>query len=134
MDSNHLNEDRIMVINHPRIIFVKEYKSDSDNQDTSVSTTSSELQDERILVSPLNLADNISFKSYPNSISISDDEPIVTNQNSLISKKIVEMVDRNSFRLVCVVSLCVLSFLSLTLIPYHNVILCRSYWFRHEQS
>ena len=129
MDSNHMDEEPIKVIKLPTVIFVKEYKSDSAYQDTSSRTTSSEPQDERILVSPSTLADNISVKSYPGSISTPDNEPIEIPQNSLSSKNSVEVINQNSFRFVCVVFLCVLSFLSLTLVPYHNVILCPFYWY-----
>ena len=116
-------------MNPSRVIYVKEYKSDSAYQDTSSRTTCSEPQDERILVSPLNLADNISVGSYPSSITIPDNAPGLINQHSLIIKNILEVINRNSFRFVSVVFLCVLSFLSLTLIPYHNVILCPFYWY-----
>ena len=124
-----MDEEPIKVIKPPTVIFVKEYKSDSAYQDTSSGTTSSEPQDERILVSPSTLEDNISVKSYPSSISIPDNEPIAIHQNSLISKNIVEAINQNCFRFVWVVVMCVLSFLSLTLIPYHNVILCPFYWY-----
>ena len=124
-----MDEEPIKVIKPPTVIFVKEYKSDSAYQDRSSGTTSSEPQDERILVSPSTLEDNISVKSYPSSTSIPDNAPIAIHQNSLTSKNIVEVIDQNCFRFVWVVFLCVLSFLSLTLIPYHNVILCPFYWY-----
>ena len=129
MESNNLNQAPMIAMNPPRVIYVKEYKSDSAYQDTSSRTTCSEPQDERILVSPLNLADNISERSYPISISIQDNAPGLINRNSSIIKHIIEVIDRNSLRFVWVVFLCVLSFLSLALIPYHNVILCPFYWY-----
>ena len=129
MDSNHSNEGPVKVIKPPTFIFVKEYISDSAYQDTSSRATSRKPQDERILVSPSNLEDNISVKSHPCSICIPDNAPIVIQQNHLISKTSVEVINQNRFRFAWVVFLCALSFLSLTIIPYHNVILCPFYWY-----
>ena len=129
MDSNHSNEEPVKVIKPPALIFVKEYISDSAYQDTSSRTARREPQDKRIIASPSNLEDNISVKSYPSSISIQDDAPIAIQQNYVVCNKIVEVINRNSFRFTGVVFLCVVSFLSLTLIPYHNVILCPFYWY-----
>ena len=124
-----MDEEPIKVIKPPTVILVKEYKIDSADQDTSSRPTNSKPQDERILVSPSTLADDISVISYPSSISTLDNAPIAIHLYSLIRKNIVELINQNSFQFVWVVFLCVLSFLSLTLIPYHNVILCPFYWY-----
>ena len=60
MDTNNLNEETIIVITTPKVIFVKEYKGHSAYHCTRNNTTSSEPKDERILVSPLKL--EVKFK------------------------------------------------------------------------
>ena len=129
MDSNQMDEEPIKVIKPPTVILVKEYKIDSADQDTSSRPTNSEPQDERILVSPSTLADDVSVERYSSSISTPDNPPIAIHLHSLISKNFVELINQNCFLFVWVVFLCVLSFLSFTLIPYHNVILCPFYWY-----
>ena len=124
-----MDEEPIKVIKLPTVILVEEYKIDSADQDTSSRPTSSEPQDERILVSPSILADDISVNSYPSSISTPDNAQITIHLHSHICKKIVELINQNSVIFIWIVFLCVLSFLSITLIPYHNVVLCPFYWY-----
>ena len=85
-----MDEEPIKVIKPPTVILVKEYKIDSADQDTSSRPTNSEPQDERILVSPSTLADDVSVISYPTSISTLDNAPIAIHLYSLISKNVIK--------------------------------------------
>ena len=127
MDTNNVTEDP--VIQNPRIIFVKEYKSNSAYHGTHIEKSSTKPKDERILVTPLNLEDDISVSSFKSSNSLEDNEPIESDRNSEIISKFVCLITPNRIRFVLVVFLCIMSFLSLTLIPYHNVILLPFYWY-----
>ena len=127
MDTNNVTEDP--VIQNPRIIFVKEYKSNSAYHGTNIENCNTKPKDERILVTPLNLEDDISINSFKSSNSLEDNEPIESDRNSEIISKFVGLITPNRIRFVLVVFLCIMSFLSLTLIPYHNVILLPFYWY-----
>ena len=128
MGTNDLNEDPSF-IRTPRVIFVKEYKSDSAYQSKNVEATSSKPKDERILVTPLNLEDDVSVSSFKSSNSLDDNEPIESDHNSEIFRKFMGLISPKRIQFVLVAFLCILSFLSLTLIPYHNVILFPFYWY-----
>ena len=127
MNSNDLNDDQLK--RTPRVIFVKEYKSDPAYQTSNIKRISTEKKDDRILVSPLKLQDDINNRSFHRSISLPVNESNESNQNSIIVRKLVDVIDRRSFGIISVVSLCIMSFLSLTLIPYHNVVLFPFYWY-----
>ena len=127
MDTNNMKEDPVS--QNPRIIFVKEYKSNSAYHGTHIEKSSTKPKDERILVTPLNLEDDISVSSFKSSNSLEGNEPIESDRNSEIISKFVGLISPDRIRFVLVVFLCVMSFLSLTLIPYHNVILLPFYWY-----
>ena len=129
MDTNSLNEEPCMVIGASRIIYVKEYNKEFANQVVNIDTRNDETKDDRISINPSDLEDIVSRRSNDTINSVSNNSSNEIQQDFSIREKFVEILNRNGVQFTGVVSLCVLSFLSLTLIPYHNVILFPFYWY-----
>ena len=129
MDANNSNKEPFVVIGASRIIYVKECNNESSNQVTYIDNRSDETKDERISINPSDLEGIDSCSSNHSVNSAPDDKSNEAQQDLSIGEKFVEIINRKSVQLTGVVSLCVLSFLSVTLIPYHNVILFPFYWY-----
>ena len=138
-----LNEEPIQVIESPKVIFVKEYLNGSNQQTTRSMISRGGLVDERLSLSPFYLEDNLSVRSFQSAPSCLDnpqiDDPVidaVLDQQSIEQEeissfkvKLSEFINRKDVKFFGALSVCILSFLSLTLIPYHNVILFPYYWY-----
>ena len=142
-----LNEEPIKEIGSPEIIFVKEYLNSSKQQTTRNKISRDELMNEGVTLSPLYLEDNVSVRSFQSVPSRQDDpinddliidDPVIKailDQQSMeqeeissFKAKLSEFINTKSFVFFGAFLVCILSFLSLTLIPYHNVILFPYYW------
>ena len=130
MDTNSSNEEPCIVVGASRIIYVKECNKESPKNQVSYNNNrSDETKDERISINPVDLEDIVSCRSNHSKDSVPNNGSNEIPQDVSIGEIFVEIINRNSVQFIGVVSLCVLSFLSLTLIPYHNVILCPFYWY-----
>ena len=129
-EQNNLSDAPLPAVSGiPPIIFVKEYinQSDSDNNDSTINSNVS--KDERISLNPSQLEGSISVKSYNSAISHPDNEPIETEKSLSIVKVLLNVINGDNFQFLIVVSICISSFLSMVLIPYHNVILLPFFWY-----
>ena len=136
MDSNSLDEDQNNLPNAPlptvsgipRIIFVKEYINESCNNDTDSSISNNASKDDRISLSPSHLEESISISSFHSTISHQGNEQIEI-ENEEKEAKLLDVLNGDNFSFFVVVTICILSFLSMVLIPYHNVVLFPFYWY-----
>lgn len=129
MELNDLNEGPRNVSDAPRIIFVKEYIDESRKNAIECRSVSSTPNDERIIVSPCNLEDNASVNREGSVILPPAIRQGETEQIPSIIEKLIGVLKSYRLQLFGIVSLCILSFVSITLIPYHNVILHPLYWY-----
>ena len=129
MDTRGTNVESCKVIEIPQVIVVKECSNVSSNQNTNGNLSNDKQIDDRILVNPLNLEDASSISSDHDTVSVPDDGVIDIEQCSSMKERIFGFVNCTSVQLFVAISLCFSSFLSLTLVPYHNVILFPYYWY-----
>ena len=146
---DHLNIEPNRVLDTPDINGLKEYPI---IRTTIITPTIQRkfitqiFKDERVSLSPFYLEDTFSIRSNQSSLSRPDglvinDNPDqrsvefedITENDREVNYRIIDkasyLVSRKSVQVIGVITLCVSSFLSLTLIPYHNVILFPSYWY-----
>ena len=148
MNIDHLNIEPNRVLDTPDIIYLNEYPI---IRSTIITPTIQRkfitqiFKDDRVSLSPFYLEDtnsiqsNESSPSRPDGLVIYDnpDQRIefedITENDRELNYRIIDtasyLVSRKSVQVIGVITLCVSSFLSLTLIPYHNVILFPSYWY-----
>ena len=137
MELNSLDEDQNNLPNAPpptvsrvpQIIFVKEYINRSDSNDNDSTINSNVSKDDRISLNSSHLEESISVNSNNSTISRTDNGQIETKESHSIVEKFLNRINRDSFRFLAVVSICISSFLSMVLIPYHNVILLPFFWY-----
>ena len=121
----------------PRIIFVKEYINESSINDTDSRISSNASKDDRISLDPSHLQESISVSSFNSTISHSSSRQIEVENNGQNEteeghsnvRKFLDVLNTDNFQFLVVVAICILSFLSMVLIPYHNVILIPFYWY-----
>ena len=124
-----MNEEAGSVTNPPRIIFVKEYVDESTKNETRSRAGSSTPNDERIISRPLNLEENASLSSSYSTISLPANQDVDIKQSPSLKEKCINVINGHALQFLGVVIICILSFGSITLLPYHNVILNPSYWY-----
>ena len=149
MNTDHLNIEPNRVLDTPDIIYLKDYpiiRSTTITPTIQRKSINQMFKDERVSLSPFYLEDTISIRSNQSSPSGPDGLAIYQNpdQRSIefedisendreIKNRVIDkatyLVSRKSVQVIGVITLCVSSFLSITLIPYHNVILFPSYWY-----
>ena len=137
MELNSLDEDQNNLPNAPpptvsgipQIIFVKEYINRSDSNDNDSTINSNVSKDDRISLNSSHLEESISVNSNNSTISRTGNGQIETKESHSIVEKLLNVINRDSFRFLAVVSICISSFLSMVLIPYHNVILLPFFWY-----
>ena len=138
MNTMDLNEEPIKVIEIPKVIIVKEYFNGSNQQTTRNKISRIESLDERVSLSPSYLEDNVSVKSFQSAPSRLNDSVVDANLDqqsieqeevSSLKLKLSDFVNKKGVGFFGALLVCCLSFLSLTLIPYHNVILFPYYWY-----
>ena len=145
MESNDLDEEQHNLPNvpvpsvsgTPRIIFVKEYINESTDNDTDSSISRIISKDDRISLNPSHLEESISVSSFNSTISHPGNVQIEeenngqneTEESNPNVRKFLDVLNADNFQFLVVVAICILSFLSMVLIPYHNVILFPFYWY-----
>ena len=149
MNTDHLNIEPNRVLDTPDIIYLKDYpiiRSTTITPTIQRKSINQMFKDERVSLSPFYLEDTISIRSNQSSPSGPDGLAIYQNpdQRSIefedisendreIKNRVIDkatyLVSRKSVQVIGVITLCVSSFLSITLIPYHNVVLFPSYWY-----
>lgn len=129
MESNNLNNVPCNVTGTSRIIFVKECINESINNESECRIVCSTPRDERIIVSPLNLEETSSINSLNSEVSLPANQQLEEEQRQSFTNKLLCLIKGNSFPFLGVLAICILSFVSITLIPYHNVILHPAYWY-----
>ena len=150
METGDFNIEPNRVLGTPDILYLKEYPI---LQNTTTTTPIKQrnlkrciLKDDIISLGPFYLEDAISvqsFQSLPSRLDVSvidenaeqrsiELEDISENDRRMINRlirKASDLIKKKSVQVIGVSILSVSSFLSFTLIPYHNVILFPSYWY-----
>ena len=145
MELNGLDEEQYNLPNVPepsvsvipRIIFVKEYIDNSSLNDTDSRISSNVSKDDRISLNPSHLEESVSVSSFHSTISlpsngqieVENNEQNETEESHSNGRNFLDVVNTDNFQFLVVVAICILSFLSMVLIPYHNVILTPFYWY-----
>ena len=149
MATGNFNIEPNRVLGTPDIIYLKEYPILQTTIITPIKKRNLKKEiskDESASLGPFYLEDTISvrsFQSLPSRVDVFviddnaeqrsiESEEISENDRRMINRlirKASDLIKKESVQVVGVSILCVSSFLSLTLIPYHNVILFPSYWY-----
>ena len=129
------NEDSCKVTAIPQVIMVKEYPDGESHQATcgklSKRLSQLSLKVHRASPCPLLLEDAYSIRSDHDTSSVPDDSVIDIEQTSSMVERFSDVINRTNFQLFGAICFCAASFLSLTLGPYHNVILFPYYWYEY---